>query len=135
MSGVEPPWEELHHRSYFLPKLDHLECEDIREILIEKIGSPIISLIFPSLMANGNMVNISPTIPIKSLTILARLRMSIFGQNVPMLRFKSIPSYSKSFVIYLLGHMRKCQVSTLALLNMKLKLIPMLSLFDNVCVR
>ena len=19
MSGVEPPWEELHHRSYFLP--------------------------------------------------------------------------------------------------------------------
>ena len=24
MFGVEPPWEELHHRSYFLPKLDHL---------------------------------------------------------------------------------------------------------------
>ena len=23
MSRVEPPWEELHHRSYFLPKLDH----------------------------------------------------------------------------------------------------------------
>ena len=22
MSGVEPPWEELHHRSYFLPELD-----------------------------------------------------------------------------------------------------------------
>ena len=27
MSGVEPPWEELHHRSYFLPDLDRLECE------------------------------------------------------------------------------------------------------------
>ena len=25
MSGVEPPWEELHHRSYFLPELDRLE--------------------------------------------------------------------------------------------------------------
>ena len=24
MSGVEPPWEELHHRSYFPPKLDRL---------------------------------------------------------------------------------------------------------------
>ena len=24
MSGVEPPWEELHHRSYFLPELNHL---------------------------------------------------------------------------------------------------------------
>ena len=33
MSGVEPPWEELHHRSYFLPPLDHLEHEDYREIL------------------------------------------------------------------------------------------------------
>ena len=28
MSRVEPPWEELHHRSYFLPELDCLECED-----------------------------------------------------------------------------------------------------------
>ena len=25
MSGVEPPWEELHHRYYFLPDLDRLE--------------------------------------------------------------------------------------------------------------
>ena len=40
MSGVEPPWEELHHRSYFLLKLDHLECEYFREILSERIGSP-----------------------------------------------------------------------------------------------
>ena len=23
MSRIEPPWEELHHRSYFLPELDH----------------------------------------------------------------------------------------------------------------
>ena len=29
MSGVEPPWEELHHRSYFLPELDCLECEEL----------------------------------------------------------------------------------------------------------
>ena len=27
MSGDEPPWEELHHRSYFLPKLERLEHE------------------------------------------------------------------------------------------------------------
>ena len=27
MSWVEPPWEELHNRSYFLPELHHLECE------------------------------------------------------------------------------------------------------------
>ena len=39
MSMVEPPWEELHHRSYFLPELDRLEHEKFREILSEKIGS------------------------------------------------------------------------------------------------
>ena len=64
MSRVEPPWEELHHRSYFLPKLDRLECEDFREILSERIGSLMVPLSSPGPMDNGNMVNISPTIPI-----------------------------------------------------------------------
>ena len=39
MSRMEQPWEELQHRSYFLPNLDCLECDDFREILSEKIGS------------------------------------------------------------------------------------------------
>ena len=64
MSGVEPPWEELHHRSYFLPELDRLEHEDFRDILSEKIGILVVPLSSPSQMANGNMANISPTIPI-----------------------------------------------------------------------
>ena len=64
MSRVEPPWEELHHRSYFLPKLDLLEREYFREVLSERIGSPMVPLSSPSLMADGNMMNISPTIPI-----------------------------------------------------------------------
>ena len=41
MSGIEQPWEELHHRSYFLPKLARLECDDFRAILSKKIGSPL----------------------------------------------------------------------------------------------
>ena len=64
MFGVEPPWEELHHRSYFLPELDHLEREDFREILSEKIGIPVVPLSSPGQMVYGNMENISPTIPI-----------------------------------------------------------------------
>ena len=64
MSGVEPPWEELHHRSYFLLELDHLEHEEFREVLSERIGSPMVPLSSPGLMADGNMENISPTIPI-----------------------------------------------------------------------
>ena len=64
MLGVEPPWEDLHHRSYFLPKLNHMEHEEYREILSEKIGSPVVPLSSSSQMADGNMENLSPTIPI-----------------------------------------------------------------------
>ena len=41
-----------------------MEREDFREVLSERIGSPMVSLRSPSPMANGNMANISPTIPI-----------------------------------------------------------------------
>ena len=64
MSGVEPPWEELHHRSYFLPEIYRLEHEDFREVLSERIGSPMVPLSSLGPMADGNMENISPTIPI-----------------------------------------------------------------------
>ena len=64
MLGVEPPWEELHHRLYFLPELDHLERENFRVVLSQRVGSPMVPLSSPSLMADGNMANISTTIPI-----------------------------------------------------------------------
>ena len=64
MSGVEPPWEELHHRSYFLPALDRLEHEDYREILSQKVGIHVVPLSSPGPMADGNMENISSMIPI-----------------------------------------------------------------------
>ena len=62
MSGVEPPWEELHHKSYFLLDLDYLEREEFRDILSERIGSLVVPLSSPGPMADGNMVNMSPTI-------------------------------------------------------------------------
>ena len=64
MSGVEQPWEELHHQSYFLPKLVRMECDDFREILREKIGCPMVPLSSPSQMVDGNMEHLSPTIHI-----------------------------------------------------------------------
>ena len=64
MSGVEPPWEELHHRSYFLPELDCMEHEDFRAVLSQRVGSPMVPLSSPSPMADRKMANISSTIPI-----------------------------------------------------------------------
>ena len=51
MSGVKPPWEELHHRSYFLPELDRLEHEDSRAVLSERVGSPMV----PFLRKHGSI--------------------------------------------------------------------------------
>ena len=65
MSGIEQPWKDLHHRLYFLLKLDRLECDDFRAILSKKIGIPMVPLSSHGQMAEGNMANLSPTIPTK----------------------------------------------------------------------
>ena len=41
-----------------------MECEDFKEILSERIGSLVVPLSSPGTMVDGNMENISPTIPI-----------------------------------------------------------------------
>ena len=64
MSEVEPPWEELHHRSYFLPAFDRMEHEGFRETLSHKVRSLVVPLSSHSPMADGNMENISSMIPI-----------------------------------------------------------------------
>ena len=55
---------------YFLPELNRMEREDYREILSENIGSPVVPLSSPGQMADGNMANLSPTIPSIFLAIL-----------------------------------------------------------------
>ena len=79
MSGIEQPWEELHHRSYFLPNIDHLECDDFREILSEKIGSLMVPLSSPGQMAEGNMPNLSPMIPINICHDLGKIENVYIG--------------------------------------------------------
>ena len=135
MSRVEPPWEELHHRSYFLPELDCLEQEDFREVLSERIGSPMVPLSSPILMADGNMENISPMIPINISHDPGRIENVYIGAECSHAEIQEYTSYLKNSVISLLGFTMKCQVSTLALLNIRLRLIPILILFDNACVQ
>ena len=105
----------------FLAKLDRMECDDFREILSKNIGSPMVPLSSPGQMADGNMANLSPTIPINISHDPARLRTSTLGRVVPPMRSRSIPSCLKSFMTYFIGHMSKCQVSTLLFSNMRSK--------------
>ena len=79
MSGVEKPWGELHNRYYFLPELEHIECDDYRDILSEKFGMPVIPLGTPSNFVEGNMANLSPTIPINISHALGKIENVYIG--------------------------------------------------------
>jgi len=64
MNVSEKPWDDMHHRSYFLPSLDKIEQDDFRSTLSEIIDHAIVPLDTHDIYAEGNMVNISPTIQI-----------------------------------------------------------------------
>ena len=64
MYRLEQPSEELHHRSYFFPKLDNIESDEFKVIFSKKIGRPVVPLGSPSKYAEGNTTNSSQTIPI-----------------------------------------------------------------------
>jgi hypothetical protein len=37
MSGPDRPWDDLHHRSYFLPELEWIEQDEFRSTLSEMV--------------------------------------------------------------------------------------------------
>ena len=121
MSGVEQPWEELHHRSYFLPKLDRMDCDDFMAILSKNIGSPMVPLSSLGMMADGSMDNLSPTIPINISHDPSKVENVYIGADCSLMKSRSIPSYLKSYVTSFLGHTKKFQVLTLVLSNMRLR--------------
>ena len=81
MSGIEQHWEEFHHRSYFLPNLDHLECDDFRVILSDKFGRPMVPLSSPSNIAEENMANLSPTIAINISHVPGKIENMYIGAS------------------------------------------------------
>ena len=54
----------MYNRSYFIPKLDCVECDDYRVVMSEKVGRLVVPLGSPSKYIEGNMANLSTTIPI-----------------------------------------------------------------------
>jgi hypothetical protein len=64
MSGPDRPWDDMHHRSYFLPELVKIEHDDFRSTLSEMVGHVMVPLDTHGIYVKGNMENISPTITI-----------------------------------------------------------------------
>jgi hypothetical protein len=64
MSGPDRPWDDLHHRSYFLPELERIEQDEFRSTLSEMVGHVVVPLDTHGIYVEGNMENISPIIMI-----------------------------------------------------------------------
>ena len=64
MCGRGKICEDLHHQSYFLPELSRIENQDFHMRLSDDVDTPINPLPREGMFAEGNMANISATIPI-----------------------------------------------------------------------
>jgi hypothetical protein len=60
MNGSERPWDDMHHRSYFLPSHERIEQHGFRSNLSEIVGHAVVPLDTHDIYAERNMASISP---------------------------------------------------------------------------
>jgi hypothetical protein len=64
MTGPDRPWDDLHHRSYFLPELRRIEVGEFVLTMNGDNSCPINPLATHGVYAEGNMESIATMIPI-----------------------------------------------------------------------
>jgi hypothetical protein len=64
MTGPDRPWDDLHHRSYFLPELRRIEAGEFTLTMTGDRSFPINPLATHVVYAEGNMETIAKMIPI-----------------------------------------------------------------------
>ena len=65
MTSTDKPWDNLHHRSYFLPKLSRIEAGEFTVTMTRDRSCHTNPLATHKIYAEGNMETISEMIPIK----------------------------------------------------------------------
>jgi hypothetical protein len=64
MSSLDKPWDDLHHKSYFLPELRRKEAGEFTLTMNGDRSCPINPLAMHEVYAEGNLETITETIPI-----------------------------------------------------------------------
>jgi hypothetical protein len=75
MIGSKRPWEDMHHRSYFLPEISHVESGEFWVYMSRNVDQSMNPLEKHGVYAKGNMDNILETIRSTFLKPLALWRM------------------------------------------------------------
>jgi hypothetical protein len=81
MVRVEMPWGDMHHRSYILLELVHIENGEFKSAIIRSVDRTVNPLARHGVYAEGNMVNISKMIPINISRNLDVIKTSSSKQN------------------------------------------------------
>jgi hypothetical protein len=105
MNGLDRPWDDMHHRSYFLPELVRIEQDDFRSTLSEIVGHIVIPLNAHDIDVEGNMASISPTITIDISRILSKIENVYIDADCSS---KEIQIYTNLFKELCDGHMKRC---------------------------
>ena len=64
ITSPDRPWDDLHHRSYFLPELRRIEAGEFTLTMNGDKSCPINPLSMHTVYVKGNMVKIAKIIPI-----------------------------------------------------------------------
>jgi hypothetical protein len=64
MNGFDIPWDDMHHRSYFLTYLARIEQDEFQSTLSEIVGHVVVPLDTHKIYSEVNMASISPTVMI-----------------------------------------------------------------------
>jgi hypothetical protein len=83
MTSPDRPWDDLHHRSYFLPKLRRIEASEFTPTMNGDKACPINPLATHVFYVEENMETISKMIPID----VSRNRATLFLFNQIITRF------------------------------------------------
>jgi hypothetical protein len=62
MNGLDRPWDDLHHRYYFLPQLRRVEAEEFTMTMNGYATCHVNPLATHKIYVEGNMVSIDETI-------------------------------------------------------------------------
>jgi hypothetical protein len=81
MNVSKRPWDDMHHRSYFLPCIERIEKDDFRSTLSEIFGHAVVPLDTHFIYAEGNMVSIYPTIEIDISHTLGKIKNVNIGAD------------------------------------------------------
>jgi hypothetical protein len=119
LTSPDKPWDDLHHRSYFLPELGRIEAGEFMLTMTGDRSCPINPLATHTVYAEGNMETIAKMIPIDISRTPGIMENVFIGATAPPRRFKSILIYLNNSTTFLPGLTRKCQALIQESSNMK----------------